>query len=88
MGYGDNVVVIYGADSQLIRQAKLADLISEEEIAALMHTTSSIWWRVWTGKPNSDSARIDNDGETLVVEIASRRPSRELHLDLATGRVK
>ncbi len=45
MGYGPNVVVIYGESGQLIRRLALTDLLSPGDIATLSKSSSSIHWR-------------------------------------------
>ena len=44
VGYGDNVVVIYGAEGDVVKNFALEDLLTEEEIADVPHSTSSRWW--------------------------------------------
>jgi hypothetical protein len=44
VGYGPNTVVIYGPEGGLVKRLSLEDFLSEEHIASLLHTTSSIWW--------------------------------------------
>jgi hypothetical protein len=45
VGYGPNVVVIYGPGGELVKQFALEDLLTEEEIALVPHSVSSRWWR-------------------------------------------
>ncbi|MBI2088738.1 MAG: hypothetical protein HYT78_08325 [Deltaproteobacteria bacterium] len=87
MGYGRNVVVIYGPDGMVIREFGLNDLLSTDETERLPRTVSSIWW----GRGH----HFDESGKFLVLRIAANRkmPSdrdaqfRLLHIELATGRV-
>lgn len=44
-GYGDNVVVVYGAGGALVRSLGLADMMPSYFIDALPHSVSSINWR-------------------------------------------
>lgn len=44
VGWGDDVVVIYGPNGDLIRSLSLADILPESYIEALPHSVSSIWW--------------------------------------------
>jgi len=44
-GSGENDLVLYGADGRVVGQRSLADLFSNEEIAAFPRTVSSTWWR-------------------------------------------
>lgn len=44
MGYGNNVVVIYAPDGQLVRRLALSDFLTPEEIEALPRSVSSILW--------------------------------------------
>jgi hypothetical protein len=44
VGYGPNVVVIYGPGGDVIKSFALEDLLTEEEIGAVWCSTSSRWW--------------------------------------------
>ncbi len=44
VGYGPNVVVIYGPGGELVRKFALEDFLAEEEVAAVPATVSSRWW--------------------------------------------
>lgn len=43
-GYGHNVVVIYDAAGDTVRELALSDFLAEERIAQLTHTVSQIIW--------------------------------------------
>ena len=45
MGYGDDVVAIYGPSGTRIRKLALKDFLDAEDIEALPRSVSSIWWR-------------------------------------------
>jgi hypothetical protein len=45
VGFGDNVVVIYGREGKLVRKFSLEDLMPPYVVQALPHSVSSIWWR-------------------------------------------
>lgn len=62
VGTGDNVVVIYAQDGQLIRRLALKDLLPPEYVEALPRSTSSIWW---AGKHHFSQA-----GTVLVLSVA------------------
>ncbi|MBU1087521.1 MAG: hypothetical protein KKD05_08400 [Candidatus Omnitrophica bacterium] len=90
MGYGNNVVVIYGPDGSIIRQLALKDFLSDNEIAQLPHTISSIWW-------HDNKHHFDQDEKLLilVIRLASDVPKveeknvqyKEIHIRLVTGEV-
>jgi YD repeat-containing protein len=44
VGYGDNVVVIYGSDGKIIRKLALTDIVPAESLSTLPRSVSSIWW--------------------------------------------
>jgi hypothetical protein len=83
VGFGNDVVVIYGADGRLIRSLALSDIVSSEHERLLPRSVSSIWWR---GKH-----RID--GERLVLQVVKpddkpfddQTSYVEVPIDLATG---
>ena len=76
MGYGDDVVVIYGPDGKLRRKLGLSDLLFEEDIGELNRSTSSIWW--------SGTHRIDEANRVLLLEIQAQK-LETLPLSLDTG---
>jgi hypothetical protein len=87
VGYGKDVVVIYGRDGKSIRELGLADLMPEGEIEKLPRSVSSIWW----GKDHY----IDETGKLLVLKIVAngKRPYgpdvvfRQVRVELATGKI-
>lgn len=64
-GYGDNVVVIYGPEGNLIRRFSLRDIASRWNISRMIHTVSSIVWR-------SDKSYIDNERQVVVLNVVSK----------------
>ena len=82
MGYGNAVVVIYRPDGSLVRQLALSDLLLENDIEALQHSVSSIWWRDRNTRP-----RIDEKARRMTIEITGPPRNVELTIDLDTGEV-
>jgi hypothetical protein len=84
-GFGDDVVVIYGAGGQVIKKYALEELLSAEEVKRVPRSVSS---RHWGGEH-----RLDEASMTLVLSIASGRMNRETgapefyerKIELATG---
>jgi hypothetical protein len=74
VGYRPNVVAIYGADGQLIRQLALADFLSEEEISKLPRSVSSIWW--------GQGHYLSEDQGVVVLRV---RPSEQLPMEQNAG---
>jgi len=86
VGYGPNVVVIYGPGGELVRKFALEDLLTEAEVAAVPGSVSSRWWR---GDNELDEVegvivlRVVTGGAT-----AEGKPqTREVRVALATGEV-
>jgi TonB family protein len=85
-GYGDDVVVIYRSNGDLIKKFGLEDLLTEEDIETLPHSVSSIWW--------GGEHYIDEAHGLLVLRVVSNHKSHwedgvkfhELKIELATGR--
>lgn len=44
-GSGENDLVVYGTDGRMLERKSLADLFSEQEIAAFPRSVTSTWWR-------------------------------------------
>ena len=88
MGYGDTVVVIYGAGGRLVRKLALAETLPPDEVARLPRTASSIWW--------GGRHRISADGQTLMLQVNANgalplveRPEfRPLRIRLESGRIE
>lgn len=59
MGFGDNVVVIYGREGRLVRSLALTDILPEAYVQALPRSVSSLWW--------SGEHRIE--GERLILKV-------------------
>lgn len=86
LGYGPNVVVIYGAGGKLVRALALSDVVPAAYIKALPHSVSSIQWR---GDP-----RFSADGQKIVIPVvipsedfASDPAVTDVAVDLASGAV-
>lgn len=61
IGFGDDVIVIYGQEGKLIRSMALTDLVPADYIEALPHSVSSISWR-------KDVAFLSGN-DRLVIEV-------------------
>jgi hypothetical protein len=86
VGYGPNVVVLYGPGGELVRALALEDFLTEAEIAGVPFTVSSRWWR--------GEAVLDEAAGVVVLSVVARAgpegeepPTREVRLELATGKV-
>ncbi|MDR6848744.1 hypothetical protein [Sphingomonas sp. BE137] len=86
LGYGPNVVVIYGAGGKLVRALGLSDIVPADYIKALPHSVSSIHWR---GDP-----RFSADGQSIVIPVvipsesfASNPAMIDVAVELASGKV-
>ena len=85
VGYGPNVVVIYGPEGEIIHKYALEEILTEEEINAVTSTTSS---RFWAYEHN-----LDEDEGLLHVRIGyadfdkatSTNARTEITLDVGTG---
>ena len=85
VGYGDNVVAIYSANTgKLVRKLGLEDFLTESDISALPASVSSIWW---PGKH-----RFDYSSGHLVLQVTKSTrvwdkdaEFEEVRLDLGTG---
>jgi hypothetical protein len=86
MGYGEDVVAIYGSEGNLVKKFKLEDILSKEEIKNIPHSVSSRWW--------GGSHYIDEADEILVLKIISNgkypyekdATFTEKKIELTTGR--
>jgi hypothetical protein len=72
-GYGDNVVVIYGEEGQLVRSMQLTDFLPKELVKALPSSVSSLHW--------AGDHVIAGDEQTLILKV--RVPDGELFTDKA-----
>jgi hypothetical protein len=86
LGYGDTVVVIYGAGGELVRSLALRDIVPESRIEKLPRSVSSIRWR--------KGESFSEDGARLIlrVPVATGSDDRDagfeqVEIDLATGKV-
>ena len=86
VGYGPAVVVIYGAEGDVVKNFALEDLLTEEEIVDVPHTVSSRWW-------GGEHYLDEEAGEVVLVvgreaePAALTAPEREIRIALATGEV-
>jgi len=86
VGYGPNVVVIYGPEGELVRAFALEDLLTVDEIAAVPHTVSSRWW--------GGEHYLDEAAGVVVLTVVTGRVGpdgadefREVRIELASGEV-
>ena len=78
VGYGDDVVVIYRSDGTLVKKFSLEDLFTKDDISTFSHSVSSRWW--------GGEHYIDNKKGILYLKAGREDQSRELGIELATGR--
>lgn len=94
-GYGDDIVVIYGTEGDLVKQFSLEELLGPEDIRRISYSVSS---RIWLKK-----AYIDGRTKTLHIEFRPQnavdtRPNlatksdaevkgTQLKVNLATGEI-
>ncbi len=86
VGYGPNVVVIYGPAGELVWTFALEDLLTEGEIALVPHSTSSRWWR--------GEHELDETNDVVILKVIAggmteegKARTRDLRVALATGEV-
>lgn len=87
VGYGDNVVVIYGQDGKQINKLSLKDIFTDDEIIRLPRSVSSIYWGA--------KHYIDEKKGLLVLSVVSRwsgsfdnEPEwKEMKVELRTGKI-
>lgn len=85
IGYGDDVVVIYGPGGKLIRKMSLADIFPKDSLVRLPRSVSSIYW----GKNHY----IDEEHQLLVLRVVSKWSGssrdeaeyKDVKVDLKTG---
>lgn len=85
VGYGDNVVVIYGLNGKLIRKLALGDILDEAAVDSVPMTVSSRWW--------GGDHYLDEEREVLVLKVVGNMemPLHEeaefehVEIDLKTG---
>lgn len=89
MGYGNDVVAIYGIDGELVRSLALSDFLPKEYVRALPRTASSMQWR---GDP-----RLSRDSRQLIIPVVIPSVGQEersdeeriayvdVRFDMATG---
>ena len=91
-GHGDNVLVLYGEQGEVIAHYGLADFLPEDYLNGLPRTASSIRWM-------SDPVRIDEGNRRAIVSLfvvtrdgdlqrSLRDGGIELALDLDTGELE
>lgn len=92
VGYGENVLVVYGANGTLIRKFRLEELLTGQEIAGL-RTIEGCWLgpgtrsgieRTWRS-----SAHIDAGVLVLTIEPgeSDKAGALQIRVDLKTGRI-
>lgn len=85
VGYGEEVVVIYDASKgDLIRKMGLSDFLTENDIASLPMSVSSIWW--------GGKHRIDDDNLVLKVTKSKQALDKnadyiDIRVELKTGKI-
>jgi hypothetical protein len=87
VGFGDNVVAIYGPSGQRVKKMALAEIASGSEISKMPRSVSSIYW--------GGAHYIDEENHFLVLKVASNWSGsvddlpdyREVKVDLATGEI-
>ncbi|MEE9456295.1 MAG: hypothetical protein V3W11_03990 [bacterium] len=86
VGYGPNVVVIYGPEGVVVKKFALEDLLTEAEIAIVPHSTSSRWWR--------GEHELDETNDVVILKVIAggmteegKARTRDLRVALATGEV-
>jgi hypothetical protein len=88
MGFGDNVVVIYGNNGRLMRALRLDQILPVAYINALPRSVSSLWW--------SGKHRLPPDSRRLLLAVAvpgdgsapsDRHATVDVAVDLDTGAV-
>ena len=88
MGYGADVVVIYGPEGKLVASFGLADFLTKQQIASLPRSVSSIMW--------GGEHRFDEAEQHVVLQVvakqyedAQRRPEwLSVVISLRDGRVQ
>lgn len=90
VGYGNNVVVIYGLNGKLIKKFALEDIIPKEKITItkIPHTASSRWW--------GGIHYLDEEHGILILKVVSngKMPGdkdvefQEVKINLKTGEKK
>lgn len=73
MGYGPNVVAIYGVGGVLVRALALSDLVPGDYLRAMPRSVSSVQWR---GEP-----RFSPDGARVIIPVTI--PSADFTMDHA-----
>jgi hypothetical protein len=86
VGYGPNVVVIYGPEGEVIKKYDLEDLLTKEEITMVPTTVSSRWW--------GGDHYLDEDAGELILIVGRQSepgaltvPSRAIRIRLAGGEI-
>lgn len=85
IGWGDDVVVIYGANGALIKKYGLNDILSADEIEKIPRTVASRWW--------GGKHIIDEGKKVLILKAVSNGEMpysesaefMEIRIDLRTG---
>lgn len=74
LGYGDQVIVIYNAEGEMIKHEALEDRLSDEELKAIPCTVSSRWWR----------KKAELEGHQLILTVNLGEKEKILKIDLDT----
>ncbi len=85
VGYGDNIVAIYGHGGKMVKKMSLPDIFPERMIARLPRSVSSIFW--------GGKHLIDEENNLLVLSVVSKWSGsfqdapeyREVKINLMTG---
>ncbi|MWV26556.1 hypothetical protein [Aurantiacibacter rhizosphaerae] len=90
-GFGDNVLVIYGANGEVIARLGLHDFLPEDYIAGLPRTASTLRW--WAAPARIEPGTHRAVVSVIAVQAADSWPSPgasgfELDLDLDTGEIE
>ncbi len=85
-GWGDDAVVIYGGQGELVRSMALTDFLPQSYFEALPRSVSSIWWG---GDHRFESDRLILQVVVPTADISDdERSYLEITVDLPTGQVR
>lgn len=87
IGWGDDVVVIYGMDGESVAKFGLKDILSADELEKIPRTVASRWW--------GGEHFIDESKNRLILKVVSngempyseKAQFLEKYIDLKTGRL-
>ncbi len=69
VGFGPNVIVIYGPNGAHIRSLALTDLFPQHYMDALPRSVSSLQWRARNGWRPNVGTRFSDDNDALIVDV-------------------